>query len=403
MKRIICRIITSVCICMFYLLLTGNVTLTVHASEISKVSLIRQQYEEYEARFAAISCVDDIALNGFTVIEGQVFDEIFESFGEAPLTFMAALDNKYNRMAVFLADENGNIVFKTNQLETNNRILGQMKQNTREIAAVSFVDLNADNQKDIILITKCMNEEGEYEGRLYKIGDVLFQTEGGFYRDYRISDKINRFGMNKSAKCIVSFVRDGESAEFLYTATTKEELLENDFEVVEEQCYYREFEKLGRLQVVPGIFHMGDYDIFMIYLIDEQGNIVWSFQPMGDYDNLYSLRGMSGKDVDGDGMKDVVVLARYSYESEDGELEVESACSIYYQRTGGFDIDTEFTEQFECTDELTMSDLVNEIRIFWGWETDEVKLYILEKSEKEAQKAEETTKEKMNLENDITE
>ena len=82
---------------------------------------------------------------------------------------------------------------------------------------------------------------GENTGQYYKVGDVLFQSEDGFYRDYRISDKINRFGMNKSAKCIVSFVRDGESAEFLYTGTTKEELLENAFEVV---CKYKSYQDM---------------------------------------------------------------------------------------------------------------------------------------------------------------
>lgn len=401
MKRIICRIATIICMCMLGVMIIQENSLTVLASNISRVSLVRQQYEEYEARFAAIETVDDIELQGFKIIEGQVFQEVFESFGDTPLTFMAALDDRYNRLSVFLAEESGRIVYKTNYLETNNRVLGQMKQNTREIAAVSFVDVNGDRQKDIILITKCMNEAGDYEGKLYKIGDVLFQTEEDFYRDYRISDKINRFGMNKSAKCIISFVRDGESAEFLYTATTKDELMENNFEIVQEQCYYREFEKLGRLQVVPGIFNMGDYDIFMIYLIDSQGNIVWSFQPMGEYDNLYSLRGMSGKDVDGDGMKDLVVLARYSYESDEGELLVESACSIYYQRTGGFDIDIEFTEQFKCTDELTMEALINEIRAYWGWETDEVKAYLLEKSEKEAKLVEEKAKATKALEDNI--
>lgn len=170
--------------------------------------------------------------------------------------------------------------------------------------------------------------------------------------------------------------KDGESTEFLYTSKTKEELLDNGFKVEEEQCYFRDFEKLGRLQVVPGVFHMGDYDVFMIYLVDTDGNIVWSFQPMGDYDNLYSLRGMSGKDVDGDGMKDLVVLAKYSYESAEGITVIEMACAVYYQRTGGFDIDKEFVEQFECPDNITMSDLVNEIRAYWGWETDEVKEYL---------------------------
>lgn len=387
MKRIFCRLTNLICICLFGIFLFWNNSIIVNASEVSRVSLVRQQYEEYEARFASINFVEDIEKQGFGIMEGQVFTEVFESFGEEPLTFMAALDNTYNRLAIFLAKEDGTIVYKCNQLETNNRVTGQMEQNTKEIAAVSFVDLNMDKQKDIILITKCMNEDGEYEGRLYKIGDVLFQREGSFYRDYRISDKINRFGMNKSAKCIVSFVRDGQSAEFLYTATTHEELFENNFEEIPEQCYYREFEKLGKLLVLPGVFHMGDYDVFMIYLINTQGNIVWSFQPMGDYDNLYSLRGMSGKDVDGDGMKDLVVLARYSYENDAGEIVIESACSIYYQRTGGFDMDTEFVQQFKCTDELTMSDLVNEIRAYWGWETEEVKEYLLEKSTKENDKS----------------
>lgn len=353
-----------------------NQSITVCAAQKNEKSTVRTQYEEYIEEFNAIKSVSDIEKYGFRIVEGQVFQEVFESFGESPLTFIAAIHEDYNRLAVFLADDQEKIVYKNHQFETNNRILGQMEQNTRELAAVSFVDLNMDEKKDIILITKCMNETGEYTDKMYKIGDVLFQADEWFYRDYRISDKINRFGMNKSAKCIVSFVKDGESTEFLYTSKTKEELLDNGFKVEEEQCYFRDFEKLGRLQVVPGVFHMGDYDVFMIYLVDTDGNIVWSFQPMGDYDNLYSLRGMSGKDVDGDGMKDLVVLAKYSYESAEGITVIEMACAVYYQRTGGFDVDKEFVEQFECPDNITMSDLVNEIRAYWGWETDEVKEYL---------------------------
>ena len=64
------------------------------------------------------------------------------------------------------------------------------------------------------------------------------------------------------------------------------------FVIAREQCYFRQFEKLGRLEVVPGTYTMADFDIFMIYLINEDGYIVWSLQPMGDYDNLYALRGL---------------------------------------------------------------------------------------------------------------
>ena len=72
------------------------------------------------------------------------------------------------------------------------------------------------------------------------------------------------------------------------------------------------------------------------------------FSTHGDYDNLYALKGIQGKDLDGDGLKDLVVFAKYSYEGENGELLVDTVCTIYYQRTAGFEKDTDFTENYEC-------------------------------------------------------
>lgn len=329
------------------------------------------QYQDYQKRFEAIERTAQIEENGFEIIEEQIFPVMLESFGEQELNFVPAMERDSRRLALFLADEEGNIVYKNNQLETNMRVRGALKQPTKGIAAVSFQDLNGDGLSDIVLITICRNSTGEYAGKTYKVGDVLFQGDRSFYRDWRISDKINRFSMNKSIDFITSFVRDGYSTEFLYTASTMEELLGRGFVIIEEQCYWRRFEKLGRLKVVPGTYHMADYDIFMIYLVSEQGYIVWSFQPMGDYDNLYSLKGMTGRDMDGDGMIDLVVLARYSTEGAAGELVVESRCAIYYQRTSGFDIDTEFSGHYRCGDEDTLEGLVEKIRDYWGWRMEE--------------------------------
>ncbi len=335
------------------------------------LELIIQQYEEYESRFAAIEKVSDIEENGFTVIENQCFPVLLETFGEEEVTFLPIFDDKYNRIAILLADEGGRVVFKTNQLETNNRYLGQMKQPTKGIAAVSFQDLNKDGLKDIVLITNCENSTGEYAGKTYKVGDVLFQKDGSFYRDWRVSDKINRFSMNKSIDFIAAYVRDGNSTEILYTATTLEELLDKGFQVIEEQCYSRRFEKQGLLRVVPGVIRMAKYDVFMIYLVNEQGYIVWSFQPMEDYDNLYALKGMTCRDMDGDGMKDLVVLGRYSYTGSDGEFLIDTRCHIYYQRTDGFDVDTKFEDYYQCTEDDTVGGLVEIIREFWGWTKEE--------------------------------
>lgn len=350
-----------------FLLFFGCVPLRASADETAAV---REQYRQYEAQFDALERVEDVEACGYRILREQMFPVVLESFGEEELTLMPAMDDRWKRLALFIVDAGGNIRYKCSRLETNECAPGQMLQLTADIASIAFADVNHDRKTDIILITRCVNPEGDYAGIPYKVGDVLFQGEGTFYRDWRVSDKINRFSMNKSANYIIHFVRDGKSTEFLYTAVTLRELLDQGFTIIEEQCYTREFEKLGRLRVVPGTVRISAYNIFMIYLVNESGEIIWSFQPMGDCDSLYSLRSIMGRDVDGDGMKDLVVLARYSIETEDGEALVEDRCAIYYQRTGGFDIDTEFERLHPCQEEDTMEDLIRKIREYWGWQAE---------------------------------
>lgn len=327
------------------------------------------EYEAYYDRLMSIEDRSGIADGGFRVVEDQIF--ALDPDDEDSILMVPAFDEQYNRLAVFVVDVEGQILYRTEQLETNYCVRGRMRQPIQSIAAVSFQDLNRDGRIDIILITSCVNESGMYAGKTYKVGDVLFQNKagGGFYRDYRISDKINRFGMNKSAETIAAFVRDGNSTEFLYTASTLRELQRNNFRIIPEQCYFRTFGKLGKLQVTPGTYRIADYDVFMIYLVNEQGDIVSILQPMGEYDNLYALKGVTCRDIDGDGLKDIVILARYSYEGEGGELLVESDYRIYYQRTGGFVPDTEIRDTYRCSDEDTMEILVEKARAYWGWQS----------------------------------
>lgn len=336
-----------------------------------KESDIFRCYQEYQENFEEIAHLDDIESRGYDILDDQVFTIKLESFEQEEVTLIPALEISWNRLALFLADGQGNILYKCNDLETNNCARGRMLQNTQGIVSIAFDDANQDGRTDIILISRCVNDTGDYAGIPYKVGDVLFQGEDTFYRDWRISDKINRFGMNKSTNQILFFVRDGRSTEFLYTATTLDELLEHGFYIIEEQYYTRNFEKLGRLKVVPGTFRMAWYDIFLIYLVNEQGDIVWSLQPMGDYDGLYSLKGINGRDVDGDGLKDLVVLARYSREDENGERQIENKCMIYYQRTSGFEADTEFENYYQYAEEDTMEMMIQKIREYWGWQVEE--------------------------------
>ncbi len=362
---------------------------------------IRALYEEYNARFAAVEDREDITEYGFETVDVHIFPVQYEIDRqkemetelvrqikaepdadikdlkmslEAPLLMIPAYDRTYNRLALFFVDGEGRIVYKTDRFETNSCVLGQMRQPEQELVSVAFQDLNGDTLTDIILITSCEIGDGEK----YRIGDVLFQSTKGidtegliFYRDYRISDKINRFGMNQNTDSITAFVRDGYSTEFLYTAVTLQELLAHGFQIITEQCYTRTFGKLGKLQVVPGTYRIADYDVFMIYLVNEQDDILSALQPMGVYDNLYALNGINCRDIDGDGLKDIVVLAKYSYEDEEHQLAVKSDYSIYYQRTGGFSADTEIKDTYQCTEEDTMQTVVETARAYWGWKTED--------------------------------
>ncbi len=384
---------------------------------VERDKAVATAYQQYEEAFDRIQTIEDIVESDYAVVEKHVFDvplvaklsndqgelvdtevvrpvELYEISSEDAVSmqivptvrFYTAIDEKSSRAAVFLTDEAGQIIYKTNRLECNYTILGQVEQPIVDMVSVAFQDLNYDGLTDLILIAGCVNEEGSYAGKQYKVGEVLFQAKEddgavSFYRDWRINDKINRFDMNKSAKCIRSFVRDGQSTEFLYTATTEEELLVNGFQIIKEQSYWRTYEKLGKLKVLPGIYSMADYDIFMIYMINEQGDIIWCFQPMGEFDNLYALKGISGKDLDGDGMKDLLVVARYSREGENGDIIVQGQYSIYYQRTGGFDTDTEFVTGYPYQDTDTVGDLVNKIHAYWGWSTTDTTM-----TDKEVQK-----------------
>lgn len=354
--------------CMFLMILSLCYSLMSPAYGASNQTSQTIQYQQYLQRIDQVKTTEDIGRSGFRIVEDQVFPIEMEGVGE--VLFIPAYDEAYHRLAVFFADGENRIIEKTEQLETNYQRRGQLKQPNERLAAVSFQDMDGDGRTDILLITACRHETGEYAGRSYKVGDVLFQKDGAFYRDYRISEKINRFGMNKSIRFIAAFVRDGYSTEFLYTATTERELLDHGFQAMEDQTRSQQFEKLGRLRILPGSYRMAEYTIFMIYLVNDKGLIVWSFQPMGDYENLYGQKGIAVQDVNGDGLKDMVVLSSYSYDGSDGTMQIEDDYFVYYQQTAGFYEDKEIKRFVTCNREETMAELVGRLRAFWGWRTE---------------------------------
>ena len=323
------------------------------------------------ARFQSINTLADVAANGYiTSDKAHVIDDFplisNESGKKKDCVVYAAVHSVLGRAALFIADADGSIIYKTEDLECNYIEKGALYQPNISIAAIGARDVNQDGLLDILLITHCI-----YDGVEYKIGDILFQNKkkGGFNRDWRISDKINRFNMNTDINMMDAFAGGGQSSEFLYTAATMDELIEGGFKPLKYQTFDANFEKFGAVSVVPGTYKMGSHYIFVLYLVDKEGRVLWNFQAMRGYDNFSEMPGISFKDVDGDGWADLSVLASYIKLDDNNETHAVTDFSIYYQRDGYFFEDTDFHKAYvsRLTGRETMDDVVQAARKYWGW------------------------------------
>ena len=292
------------------------------------------QYEMYCDSLHAVRRGTDIEKNGFRVFQDHVFPVEHAVFGE--VEFVLAIHNEYNRLALFLRNDEGTVLYETDDFLCNRWYEGKVKQADQNVVAIAYRDLNDDELGDIILITSQKNDSGFYMDRTYNIGDVLFQNEQGFYRDPRISDKINRFDMNKNVYAITTFVRDGSSTEFLFSGKTLDVLMENGFQTIEHMIFTEHFEKFGLVDIVPGFYNMAGQNYLIVYVVDANGRILWNFQPMNYYVNFYSVTDISLKDIDGDGNKDFTITARYVTYDEEENTYIQEAVHSYYQRAGYF-------------------------------------------------------------------
>lgn len=100
--------------------------------------LVAEEYERYRERFDRIEKIGDLENQGFRLLEDQIFAMPLQKLPEEAVDtteelgdevwFYAALDTRYHRLAVFIADASGQILYKTDQLEANYCYLGEMRQ-----------------------------------------------------------------------------------------------------------------------------------------------------------------------------------------------------------------------------------------------------------------------------------
>lgn len=320
-------------------------------------------FKDYKNRIEGVTHADDIPNSGFAIQQEHVFTEEFENLGI--LTVIPVIDEPTGRLVIFFTDMSGNIQIRTDDFETNSWNKSKLRQPNNGLYAVGFRDVNNDGLKDIILVQLCQNQP-LHEG-YFKAGDVLFQGDTSFYRDIQISDTINRYRMCTSADMIADYVRDGISTEFLYNAKTKSQLLENGFEPLEFSPFFTYFEHFGQTEVLAGTFTTAEHHIFMIYIIDKEGCILWNFQPMGGADAFIVLMDITFQDINGDGLKDVAFEAGYRYMDEFGEIYRMNKYEIYYQQAGYFIKDESFRASGLAVEDEGLREVIKKAKGFWRW------------------------------------
>ena len=317
-------------------------------------------FREYRDRFDSVQSLEDVEKYGFHIDDSQICDVEHAALG--PLMLVPALCEKTKRLALFFIGGDGSVAYKTDDFAGNAWIRGQARQTNASLVCICPYDLTGSGRTDLAIITRCENESGPYAHQPYNVGDALFQNASGYYRDYRISDRINRFDMNKDYFPIVSLIRYGISTEFLFTAKTLDELVENGFHPNGAWRMTEHLEKFGLVEIVPGVFPIAGRYYFMIYIVNGEGEILWNFQPMRHYDNFYHIVGLSLRDIDGDGNKDFSVLARYALSDEKGRGYLIKDYEIYYQRAGYFLPDAAFKASHPCGEEDELDEILDRAR-----------------------------------------
>jgi len=126
--------------------------------------------------------------------------------------------------------------------------------------------------------------------------------------------------------------------------------------IIDEQSFNVKLENWGEVRFVSskinqdGPFRLGHF------LVNKKNDILYSFSVF-DYWNFEDVLAVSFKDVNQDGLKDIIVIAHYSAGIGPNGTVPFRYCTIYFQK------DKEFIMSYELNDEISNNISNNDITI----------------------------------------
>jgi hypothetical protein len=129
-------------------------------------------------------------IEGFALIENQTFMTDLDSWGNVQFVSGKLTAGDHVPVEFYLTNKDGDILYMFNATLPY----------SVDVNAVSFVDVNKDGLKDIIIIV-ADNEGGPAVATVY-----LQQADGSFANDYQLDQEINDSGNNKDIGAITSYL-----------------------------------------------------------------------------------------------------------------------------------------------------------------------------------------------------
>jgi hypothetical protein len=155
---------------------------------INKANDINEQPQEGTFDFIPYSLSN---LSGFSLINNQSFMVNLNSWGNVKFVSGKLTSGKHISVVFYLTNQEGDILFDFEP---------SLPYNV-DIQAVSFIDLNKNGLKDIIIIVK---DKAAIQSQL---ATVYFQnTNGLFTNNTTLDEKINNSGNNKNVKNVENYV-----------------------------------------------------------------------------------------------------------------------------------------------------------------------------------------------------
>lgn len=134
---------------------------------------------------------------GLYIIEEESFVTNFESWGK--VKFISGVMNE--KVLFLIADQKGGILYQLPEFSGNDCFF-------HEIRAISFIDVNNDKLKDIIIIADVITGVGREGAIPFPICNIYFQQKGEFKRINTLDDQINDASKNKDIKMVLEFTKD---------------------------------------------------------------------------------------------------------------------------------------------------------------------------------------------------